>query len=140
MRRKQRGFTLLEAIVALVLIGSAGMALFGWLNNTLISLSRIRDANAIAEAKLNVLEFMNTVNPMLKPEGEVGLGIYKARWKAEATTAIQDNVGYPRGVGLYQLALYRTSIKVTRDDGAPWFEFDLKQVGYKRVREVRLPF
>jgi general secretion pathway protein I len=140
MRRKQRGFTLLEAIVALVLIGSAGMALFSWLNNTLISLSRIRDANAIAEAKLNVLEFMNTVNPMLKPEGEVPLGTYKARWKAEATTAIQDNVGYPRGIGLYQLALYRTSVKVARDDGVPWFEFDLKQVGYKKVREVRLPF
>ncbi|MGZ8218727.1 type II secretion system protein [Methylomagnum sp.] len=140
MRRRQRGFTLLEAIVALVLIGSAGMALFGWLNSSLISLSRIRDANAIAEAKLNVLEFMNTVNPMLKPEGEVALGTYRARWKAEATTAIQDNVGYPRGIGLYQLALYRTAVKVERDDGAAWFEFALKQVGYKKVREVRLPF
>jgi general secretion pathway protein I len=140
MGRRQAGFTLLEAIVALVLIGSAGMALFGWINGTLLSLNRIRDANAMAEAKLNVLEYMNAVNPMLKPEGEAAFGTYRATWKAEATTAIQDNVAYPKGTGLFQLALYRTAIEIVREDGTPWFAFDLKQVGYKKVREMKLPF
>ncbi len=136
----QRGFTLLEAIVALVLIGSMGMALFGWINNTLLSLHRIQDANAVAEAKLNALEFMETVNPMLKPDGQASLGSYQLRWQAKAVTTIQDNTGYPQGIGLYQVALYATSITVERANGKPWFEFALKQVGYKKVRESRLPF
>jgi general secretion pathway protein I len=138
--RSQRGFTLLEAIVALALIGTMGMALFGWINNTLLSLHRIQDANAIAEAKLNVLEFMHTVNPMLRPDGQATLGVYRLRWQAKATTAMQDNSAYPQGVGLYQLALYNTEIKVERADGAAWFEFALKQVGYKMVRQAKLPF
>jgi len=136
----QRGFTLLEAIVALVLIGTMGMALFGWINNTLLSLHRIQDANAVAGAKLNTLEYMETVNPMLKPEGQAALGTYRVRWQAKALTAIQDNASYPQGIGLYQLALYHTAIAVERDDGSPWFEFELKQVGYKKVRELIAPF
>jgi len=138
--RGQRGFTLLEAIVALVLIGTMGMALFGWINNTLLSLHRVQDANAVAEAKLNVLEYMDTVNPMLRPEGLAALGTYRLRWQAKASTAIQDGTAYPRGISLYQLALYDTLIQVERADGKAWFEFALKQVGYKKVRELKLPF
>ena len=140
MTRGQRGFTLLEAIVALVLIGTMGMALFGWINNTLLSLHRIQDANAVAEAKLNALAYMDTVNPMLRPDGKAALGAYRLSWQATAATAIQDNTGYPRGVGLYQLALYDTQVKVERADGEAWFEFALKQVGYKKARELKLPF
>ena len=137
--RGQRGFTLLEAIVALVMIGSMGMALFGWINNTALSLRRIQDANAVAEAELNALAYMDTVNPMLNPDGEAEFGAYRLSWKAAAATAVQDNSGYPRGIGLYQLALYDTQVKVERG-GAAWFEFALKQVGYKKVREMKLPF
>lgn len=140
LSRRQRGFTLLEAIVALVLIGGMGMALFGWINNTLLSLHRIQDANAVATAKLNVLEYMQTVNPMLRADGEADLGACKLRWKAKAVTALQDNAGYPRGIGLYQVALYATEVTVERADGSAWFEFALKQVGYKKVRELVLPF
>ena len=124
----------------MVIIGSVGMALFSWVNSTLMSLSHIRDANAIVEAKLNIVEYMNTVNPMLKPEGQVSLGDYRLGWKADAKTAVQDDVGYPVGIGLYQMALFETTINVEHSDGRPWFRFAMKQVGYKKVREAKLPF
>lgn len=124
----------------MVLIGTAGMALFSWLNDSLIALNRIRENNAIAEAKLNALEYMNTINPMLRAEGEANLGSYQINWKANPTTEIKDNVGYPRGRGLYAVALYDTRVSVTLDPKTPWFDFNFKQVGYKRVREIQLPF
>lgn len=136
---KQKGFTLLEAIIALMLISTSGMALFSWINTTLITLERIKDNNAIAEAKLNVLQYMNTVNPMLAPQGAVTLGNYSISWQAEPTTPIRDNVQYPKGQGLYQIALYETTIGVNHLPGTFWFDFKLKQVGYKRVREIKLP-
>lgn len=137
---RQQGFTLLEAIVAIVLVGSMGMAIFGWINNSLIALQRIRDNNAMQEAQLNILEYLNVVNPMLKPEGTAEFGTYSIAWKAKILVEKRDNVAYPRGgQGLYEVALYDNLIKVSHGEES-WFEFQVKQIGYKRVRQPQLPF
>jgi type II secretory pathway pseudopilin PulG len=134
------GFSLIEAIVALALIGGVGIALFSWINGNIMALGRVSEANSRAETTTNVLEFMNTVNPMLTPDGKTTLGRYAISWKASPVTAVADGASYPSGTGLYQLALYDNVISVAAPDGTPWFNFTLRQVGYKKVRELRLPF
>lgn len=133
-RNRQAGFTLLEAIVALVLIGSAGLALFSWINGNIMALTRIHDVNARSEATVNVLEYMDRVNPMLAPEGEAPLGAYSITWRSQATSSITEGVNYPRGQSFYQMALYSTSVSVKKAADQAWFELKLQQVGYKRVR------
>lgn len=135
-----RGFSLLEAIVALALIGGVGIALFSWINSNIMALGRVQDINSQAAATTNVVEFMNTVNPMITPEGKTTLGSYRVIWKAAPVTAIQDGASYPSGISLYQLALYDNVIALERLDGTPWFNFTLRQVGYKKVRNIGLPF
>ena len=126
----QRGFSLLEAMVAMVLISGAGYALFGWINSNIMTVNSIREANARADATQNILEYMEGVNPMQKPAGRANLGIYKFRWESKPSTLPQD------GRGLYRLALYDTLVKAEKQDAQPWFEFRLRQVGYKKVREL----
>jgi len=140
MKTPQRGFTLLEAIVAMVLIAGAGMAIFSWINTNIMTLNRVQDVNARTEATANIVAYMSAVNPMLLPEGKADLGAYHLRWKAEPVTAIQDGANYPQGISLYQLALYQTTVNVENQDGQPWFDVALRQVGYKKVREIRPPF
>lgn len=137
--RHQHGFSLLEAIVALVLISSMGGALFAWINTELQALERTQVANARAEAMGNAVEFMEGVNPMLVSQGEATLAGLKLKWQATPTTPVRDGVSYPKGISLYQLALYDTLVHVSRADGDEWFEFTLQQVGYKRVRDNK-PF
>lgn len=136
--RKQRGFTLIEAIVALVLIGTTGMALFGWINTNIITLNRVQETNAENAATINALEYMNSINPMVSPEGQVNLGSCHLSWKAEATTEPRDGAGYPYGISLYQLGMYQTKITIRKPDGQFWFAFTMQQVGYKKVRELSL--
>ncbi len=124
---------MLEAVVAMVLISGVGYALFGWINSNIMTLNSIHEANARAEATQNILEYMDSVNPMLKPEGTVSLGQYKIRWESKHETLIQD------GTGLYQLALYDTLVKVENGQVRPWFDFRLRKVGYKKVREILPP-
>ncbi len=133
--KRQAGFTLLEAIVALVLIGSAGMALFGWINNNILALGRIHDINARSEATVNILEYMDRVNPMLTPEGGAPLGAYAIKWQASPISNIAEGANYPRGISLYQMALYSTVVSVKSTGGEAWFELTLQQVGYKKVRD-----
>jgi len=127
----QRGFSLLEAVVAMVLISGAGYALFGWINSNITSLNSIREANARADATQNILEYMNGVNPMLKPEGSASLGQYKVRWESKPITLPQDNTN-----SLYELALYDTLVKAENGRAPVWFEFHLRQVGYKKIRQI----
>lgn len=135
---RQRGFTLLEAIVALALISSAGMALFAWINSNISALSRVEESSQRAAATRNTLQFMQTVNPMLAPSGEATLGEYRIRWQAEPITDAVDGANFPYGISLYQFALYDTRIEVQGAPQQPGFTLELRQVGYKRVRAMVL--
>jgi general secretion pathway protein I len=139
-RRKQSGFTLLEAIVSLVLIASTGMALFSWVNSNIITLNRVQTSNAENAATLNAIEYMHSINPMTTPQGQANLGSSRLSWQAEATTDPLDGASYPFGISLYQLAMYLTKITVQKSDGQFWFAFSLQQVGYKKVRDISQPF
>ena len=121
----------------MVLISGAGAALFAWINSELGALARVQQSDARADAMVNAVEFMHTVNPMLSPEGKVAIAGYTLVWKATAVSVVQDGVSYPRGVSLYQLALYDNYVTVQQTDGTRWFDFTLRQVGYKRVREIK---
>lgn len=138
--RKQHGFTLIEAIVALVLIATTGMALFSWINSNIITLNRVQENNAENTATLNAVEYMSNINPMTSPEGQANLGSYRLSWKAEAITEPRDGSGYPFGIGLYQLSIYQTKVTIQKSDGKLWFSFTLQQVGYKKVRELLMSF
>jgi general secretion pathway protein I len=140
MHRRQQGFTLIEAIVSLVLIASSGMALFSWINSNIMTLNRVRESNAQNAATANALDYIDNINPMATPEGVVNLDAYRLIWKAEATTESYDNANYPFGIGLYQVALYKTKVSVLRPDGQQWFAFTVQQTGYRRVRDIVLPF
>lgn len=134
--RKQHGFTLIEAIVAMVLIATSGMALFSWINGNIITLSRVQDINATNSATANALEYLNTINPWATPEGQTDLGPYRMNWKAIATTEARDGVAYPYSIGLYQINMYQTKVSLQKPDGQFWFAFEFQQVGYKKVREI----
>ena len=130
MKSRHHGFSLLEAVVAMVLISGAGYAVFGWINTNIMALSRIHESNARSAATQNVLEYMSGVNPMQKSEGTVSLGEYTVRWQSKPITLVQD------GDSLYQLALYDTLVQAERGETTRWLEFHIRQVGYKKVREV----
>jgi general secretion pathway protein I len=140
-RARSRGFSLIEAIVALALIATLGAALFAWIAASLSSLARAEEASAENDARLNVLAYMQAVNPMQRPEGGADFGDLRIEWHARAAVAPQDQIGYPGGIGLYQVALYDTTV-VARRAGSEqaWFEMQFRQAGWRKVREARLPF
>ncbi|WP_025917395.1 prepilin-type N-terminal cleavage/methylation domain-containing protein [Herminiimonas sp. CN] len=139
MRRNQ-GFTLLEAMVALVLVGSLGMTLFAWVNSSIVALRRVEDANNRNEAIANVVEYMQAVNPMQAPEGKADFGNYQIVWKSRPLSDTVDGSAYPQGVSLYQLELFETAIDAAKTDNPHWFEIKIRLAGYKKVRELKLPF
>lgn len=139
--RREGGFSLLEAVVALVILASVGWALLSWVNASIVSLRRVEDANAQSAATINAVEYMQTVNPMLRPQGGVDLGGYRIAWVSTAVTSPLPGTDFQRGRSNYDLALYDTTVRAYRGEAEqPWFEFRLRQVGFKAVRKSINPF
>jgi general secretion pathway protein I len=139
--RRQAGFGLLEALVALVLLSSVGFTLLAWIQQNLDTLQRLRGIYAEVDAHKSVLAWSRSLNPMERPSGEVTVGTLRLNWKAVGTGEPVTQTGYPAGMGLHDLALYDVSITVYRlDRPEPWFVQKIVSVGHIKARENRLPF
>ncbi len=143
-RRQDVGFTLLEAIVAIALLGALMVPLYSLMSRNLDGLFRVGEANVRSEVQLNAMSLLDAVNPMERPEGSQAIGNYTMYWRSTPLTAPIDGVGFPAGQSLYQVAMYRTDVQIFRQnerrDGLPFLAFDLRQIGWKQVRQFRLPF
>jgi general secretion pathway protein I len=132
------GFTLLEAVVALALVAATVVPLYGFFSRSLDGLFRAADANRESEASLTALAYLEGLNPLERPTGEEPLGPYRLRWTSQEIVPRADAIGYPRGLGAYQVALYEVTAEILRG-GRVWVTLPVRLVGYRRVREM-LPF
>lgn len=133
-RRIQRGFSLLEAIVALTILASAGLALFAAMNQSVQMVARAENSRLADSAVRNAAAWMETVNPMETPTGEQSLGEISLRWSSELAEPVHDSMTGYLQPGLYQVGLYDVRLELSRD-GKHLAEATIRRVGYKQVRE-----
>lgn len=131
--RVARGFSLLEAIVALAIVATAGMVLFAGMNQSVQMAMRAENSRKADTAKRNALAWMETVNPAQVPSGEKQLGDMSLEWKSEPIEPPRDAMTGYLQAGLYEIGLYDVTIDI-RTDGVS-SSFNLRKVGYKQVRE-----
>lgn len=133
-RSRSRGFSLLEAIVALAIVASAGLALFAAMNQSIQMVRRAEAARLSDSAMRNALAWLETINPGQTPEGEERLGDVVLTWRSEPIEPPRDAaMGYLQA-GLYQVGLYDMTVDLQIDGAAPT-SFHLRKVGYVQVRE-----
>lgn len=130
---RARGFSLLEAVVALAILAAAGLALFASLTQSVQMVGRAERAREVDLALRNALAWVERINPMESPEGERELGAYRLRWQAGPVEPPRDGVTGYLQPGLYQVGLYRMRLELWRD-GVLEREAALNRVGYRQVR------
>ena len=133
MRGKSRGFTLLEAIVALAILAAGGMALFAGLNGALRGLDRAAAATRLDTATQNAVSRLEVLNPMQEPQGEAQLGAYRMRWSAVAIEPPRDALTDYLRPGLYEVGLYRVEVELSRGAQVER-RFEVRRAGFRQVR------
>ncbi len=136
----QSGFSLLEAIVAMVLISVAGLALFSWINTSFIGLNRIQESNARAAAETNALQYLQTINPMERPNGTTTLGKLKLEWKARPMGEPSPNILDSGSPGPFTVALYEIEVNIEELPDVPLGRFTVRLMGYERLPFDSDPF
>lgn len=136
--RAARGFTLLEAIVAMTIFSMCALALFGWQGTSLRSLERVEGRAARAEKVRLAMAVVQRVNPMLEPKGERTLGLDKVSWQATPVMPVRNGVTQVGLPSLFDLGLYDLAITIARadGDGPPPVAFHLRVVGYRQARKT----
>jgi len=132
--RAQRGFSLLEAIVALTILATVGMALFAAMSQSTQMVARAEDVRLADSALRNAVAWMASVNPAETPQGERQLGEVTLRWSSELVEPMHDAMTGYLQPGLYQVGLYDVRLELTRD-GSPLVEATIRRAGYRQVRE-----
>lgn len=112
-----------------------GMSAYGLINSNLISLDRARAAARTSQAVSAALGYLESVNPAHQPEGSTSLGPIIIQWQSSTLREPKDGSGHPGGISLYEIGLYLTRVKLIEDQHL-LYEFELRQVGYKQVRDL----
>ena len=132
-RRAARGFTLLEAIVAMVIFSLGAFALYGWLSTNLITLERVIAQREAEVAVRSALDLVHRVNPMEHPSGDRTVGSLQVRWNATLVEPARPSVSQVGMPTLFEVGLYTLDVRVSRD-GEELHRFEVRQAGSRQVR------
>ena len=116
------GFTLIETLVALVILAAALLAFCAFLASALNGAAGVERAGTIYDFRQNALALASVLNPMATPEGSFDLGGYRIHWRAERIGAEVQSGGFPSGKGPFKIALYRVHLDFPEEPEFPGVE------------------
>ena len=132
-RSNQNGFTLLEAMVAIVVLSSVSFAVFSWVNQSVQLLMR---ADAVMTQELvlaDLLSEMEFIDLRFDSEGELERDGIKLHWSSKAVETREGRT--PAGLlGFYDMTLYEVVVRIHRDE-LQVADYKYNIVSYVQVRK-----
>lgn len=129
-----RGFTLLEAIVALVIFSMAAIGIYSWINTNLITLNRLADVAATEQVLNSSVERLKLVDLTQETSGRFNVNGYWVDWRADLIEPWKPGVAARGSLGIYDLGLFTISLSVTKGSRLA-ASYQYRQVAYKKARE-----
>jgi general secretion pathway protein I len=128
------GFTLLEAIVALVILSGGLMAAYAWFSQDIHHLIKVNDL-ALEEAVISeAMDRLELEDFDKNKKGSFQWGDYRVAWETMPLEAPRTGRSPSGGEGLYDLTLYQVQLELYYQDrffASPHF----RMVKYRQVRE-----
>jgi general secretion pathway protein I len=131
----QRGFSLLEAIVALTILATSGVALFGWFSVTYDGLEKVEVVQSRHRLMENLQVFFSTVNIQEEGSHRMSVNGYEVDWRA--TLVEPEQIGRAAGGAMsnFDLGLYDVEITISQDAKNLGI-YHTRLAGYRKVRNI----
>ena len=112
--RRNAGFTLLEAVVALTILGFVLLGAFTWVGNDLGALGKVRDLALVESAVQQAIAELEQIDLGAQPGGNFDWRGFRIDWSAQALGPTRQGRTTTGALGLHDLALYAVQIDVLR--------------------------
>lgn len=134
---RERGFTLLEAMVALAIFSMVAIGIYSWVNTNLITLNRLAEVAATEQVLNSSIERLKLVDMSKETNGRFNVNGYWVDWKAEPVEPWKNGVTAAGAIGLYDIGLMNVSLAFSKD-GRAVGGYQYRHAAYKQVREFKL--
>jgi prepilin-type N-terminal cleavage/methylation domain-containing protein len=133
MTGRQSGFSLIEALVAIAIVGLALVPLLH-LQTQLARRAHVQHAMALeATATHSTLALLADLNPMTQRQGEIETGSLRLRWRARPVTGAVRSTRAGQGEVAFLVQLFEVTVSAHDLDGTPITQFAFERVGWRRV-------
>lgn len=127
---RQQGFTLLEAIVAMVIFSMGAVALYAWLATNLHTLDRVEQSRRRTALTQAALDVVRRTNPMAAATGGRDVGDLRIEWRATPVEPVRTAVTQVGIPAPFRIGLYAMDVRVMRG-GEELQQLQVRQVGYQ---------
>jgi general secretion pathway protein I len=110
--RAAAGFTLLEAVVALTILGFVLLGAFTWVGNDLSALGKVRDLALEESAVQQAVAELEQVDLSAQPTGMLDWRGFRIGWRAELLAPVRQGRTATGAPGLYDITLYAVELDV----------------------------
>ena len=133
--KKQSGFSLIEAIVALTILAIGTVTLYSWFSVAYDGLLRINDRRDMYEVLRNFEVQIYMMNPQRESEGVYVDNDYQVAWNAWLLEPRSTGVYAAGAPSNFDLGLYSVEFEVSRY-GRTLGQFSTRKVGYRTSRDL----
>jgi len=128
-RLAQRGFSLLEAIIALTIMASTLLVLYGWLSSSALALGRVQDNALRLQDMRSALAVVDTLNPMDEPAGETRSGDLLISWTSTPLTDVRLAITRSNLPSAFDVRLFDMDVRAERANGQVR-QFQVRRAGW----------
>lgn len=142
MRRitRQSGISLVEALAALVILSLGAAVALTWFIGSADRVARLRQEENLLLNQLSAMDFVRSINPAERPQGQVLLAGQQMSWSSQIISGPVRSMNKLGGDGPFELTLHQVKFTLMQandsngvtNTGEP-ISFELKLAGYRSV-------
>jgi prepilin-type N-terminal cleavage/methylation domain-containing protein len=133
----KRGLSLIEALIAIAILGIAFSGLLSWRQTILRQHQRLEAVERVNRASNNAAALLADVNPMAEPAGTRVISQEEVvSWQSTPLTTRRRSTAYAGGEGDFIVALYRMDVRIEGIGPEP-STFTFERLGWSSLDQSR---
>jgi general secretion pathway protein I len=136
----QSGISLVEALAALVILSLGAAIVLTWFIGSADRVARLRQEETLLLSQLSAMDFVRSINPAERPQGQVLLAGQQMSWSSQVISGPVRSMNKLGGDGPFELTLHQVQVTLMQASDSNGLantgesvSFELKLAGYRSV-------